>query len=38
MSCHVTAAEYAEGDVVWDDSSVIKYPAVCVAAGIMAGM
>lgn len=30
--------EYAKGDVVWTKEAVVKYPALCTAAGVAAGL
>lgn len=30
--------EYAKGDMVWDKAASIKYPALCTAAGVAAGL
>lgn len=30
--------DYADGDVIWDDEKVIKYPLYCTMAGVFAGM
>jgi uncharacterized membrane protein YfcA len=30
--------EYAKGDVVWTKQAVVKYPALCTAAGVAAGL
>ena len=30
--------EYCEGEVIWDDGSIVRLPVGCVVAGVMAGM
>ena len=30
--------KYAEGDIVWDNKATIYYPAICIVAGMCAGM
>ena len=30
--------EYCEGEVIWDDGSIVRLPVGCVIAGVMAGM
>ena len=29
---------YAEGDIVWDSAGTIKYPLICIGAGMCAGL
>lgn len=30
--------DYVKGDMVWDKSAIVKYPALCTAAGLAAGL
>ena len=30
--------EFVEGDVLWDNRATLLYPALCTAAGVLAGL